>query len=393
MIIPKRSLLVPSRRAFLAGAGGLAGDLLLPPHRVKACQTIAAASTAYPGQSGNPVGYAAAPGYPGSLTSHGTTGWVSGTAGNPTIYSFLDIDAGTAGTIISGSNITFIGCRFQSNYESGSGATLFGPNVECTGASNIVFNYCSFTPRTIHYASVPSAAWPSAGAGQSYTGDGGGAPFQMTASQCYCYGIYIPSGGAVTLNHCDFWGFAEGIVLGSGYAGPFVMDNCWVHDCQNAGQGAHQDGIGYLNGAAAPTNVTITNNTIAMIGNTNCIALQSASTTWNNYTINNNYLSGDESIVQAFSTKATNCSFTNNIFGTNLPYGGYLIYPLSANQPVMPSVIFSNTSGNSGNTWSGNKLNILSGTAPASGATPQWTSGEQGYYVWPDNTLHATDWV
>ena len=180
-----------------------------------------------------------------------------------------------------------------------------------------------------------------------------GAPFQLTASQCYCYGIYIPSGGAVTLKHCDFWGFAEGIVLGSGYAGPFVMDNCWVHDCQNAGQGAHQDGIGYLNGAAAPTNVTITNNTIAMIGNTNCIALQSASTTWNNYTINNNYLSGDELIVQAFSSIATNCSFTNNIFGTNLPYGGYLIYPLSANQPVMPSVIFSNTSGNSGNTWSG----------------------------------------
>src|SRR5208283_937528 len=140
MIIPKRSLLVPSRRAFLAGAGGLAGDLLLPPHLVKACQTIAAASTAYPGQSGNPVGYAAAPGYPGSLTA-----WPGGNFTANTTYSYYLFDTGSSGAVtnINAANVTFNGCYFGCS----NGASYSTSPVTMGGSgSHPTFNYCTFGP-------------------------------------------------------------------------------------------------------------------------------------------------------------------------------------------------------------------------------------------------------
>src|SRR5579864_2928668 len=91
----------------------------------------AATSTPWPGQTGNSVGYAAY----GKL---GTTPWPggsfqSGTSTNPTVYtgyvftgsqtisgSYIqfvscDFNAGTGGVLVTGSNITFTGSRFQSN--------------------------------------------------------------------------------------------------------------------------------------------------------------------------------------------------------------------------------------------------------------------------------------
>src|SRR5216684_4789588 len=104
---------------------------------------------AFPGQAGNPVGFAAAPGYPGSLTASSGP-FTSGSVNNPTIIAFKDFDAGVSSTNIDADYVTFIGCRFQSNNVAGNNVSTGG-----TGAHNIIFSYCSFTPRTSLYTSPP----------------------------------------------------------------------------------------------------------------------------------------------------------------------------------------------------------------------------------------------
>src|SRR5260370_3629975 len=95
-----------------------------------------------PGQSGNPVGFAATPlsvppvftafngqtwpgAYPGSLTAwpggtgqqsvsngpHATSG--SGTAANPWVFAFYDFDAGTWRTALSSPKANSVGCPFS----------------------------------------------------------------------------------------------------------------------------------------------------------------------------------------------------------------------------------------------------------------------------------------
>src|SRR6266436_4309700 len=113
----------------------------------------------FPGQAGNPVGFAAAPGFSGSLTT-ASGPLTSGSPGSPTIYAFKDF----TGLSIDADWITFIGCRFQSNSVAGNNVSTGG-----TGAHNIIFSYCSFTPLASLYTSPPGIGWPSAGAGQQTT--------------------------------------------------------------------------------------------------------------------------------------------------------------------------------------------------------------------------------
>ena len=93
----------------------------------------------FPGQGGNPVGFAAAPGFPGSLTvttwppalsggDSGSPAWGSGTTGNPTLVKFRDFVGASGGgagfwpVSIDGidshgpvNHVKFIGCRWQTN--------------------------------------------------------------------------------------------------------------------------------------------------------------------------------------------------------------------------------------------------------------------------------------
>src|SRR6266705_1868189 len=92
----------------------------------------------FPGQYGNPVGFAAAPGFPGTLTPSSGP-FTSGTAANPTIISFKDFDAGVSSTNIDANFVKFVGCRFQSNNVAGNNVSSGG-----TGCQNITFSYCSF---------------------------------------------------------------------------------------------------------------------------------------------------------------------------------------------------------------------------------------------------------
>ena len=343
----------------------------------------------YPGQPGNTVGYAAY----GPL---GTTPWpggsfVSGTPSNPTLYTgyvftgsqsisghdmkFIscDFNSGTGGVNISGSNISFIGDRFQSNDSPNY-------NVQTSG-TNLIFSYDSITPLASFYTLPPGAVWPSAGAGMNTTTQTTDVN-AINGNEGYEYGINIVSGGPVSIDHCDFWGFGNAIVFYNTTAQMTVTNN-WIHDAVNASpQGYHTDGPGYLNNGAGPSNVLIQGNTIASLGNTNAIAFQSATSGYDNMQINGNYLSGFGYTVAPGTPGTqhfTNSSFANNVFGTDVEAVWGPLYGWNQDP---------------GDVWKCNTLNVAAGTNWTDGNGWKPSSSINGQYWVPTSAIaSATDYL
>lgn len=348
------------------------------PSTSAASAAVIAATTAFPGQPGNPVGFAAAPGYPGSLTPT-LNQFNSGTPASPRVYSFLDFDGGTLGLYLDNTHhdITFFGCRFQSNNTQ-------NVNIDCAGAINIKFSYCSMVPRVAQITSPPNAAWPSAGAGAGVVNQPN--IYMMDKTKSCAYGINLSTlgqGGPFTIENCDIWGCQSFITL-YGTSSGVTIDNCWMHDHPDAGpppSNAHQNGPGYLNSAAGPSNVRITNCTIASICNGNSLSFFNSTSGNNNFVISNNYICGGSYTV---ILQLTNVAFTDNIFGTDIPwqYG-----------PIYAAADYVTKFHTAGNLWARNKINIRPGTTPYPGAILQWTPGQQGHFLWPDSTLHPADFV
>lgn len=338
---------------------------------------------AWPGQPGNPVGFLAAPGFisltawPGgtgaktlSDGTNATSG--SGTALDPWIFKFFDFDALTGGTLLSLSHAKFIGCLFQSNQ-------VANYNVQTTG-SDITLSYCSIVPRVTLHAAPPNAAWPSASAGQQQVGNGTG--YQISGNNGYQYGLNITSGGPVTADHCDIWGFGNAVVFYSTTA-QMTISACWIHDAADAAaQSYHTDGPGYLNNGTAPANLLISGSVVASIGNTNAFAFQGASTPFDKINLVGNYLSGFGYAAFLFETGVTNSAFTDNIFGTDLPWA---FGPLHADYTSQYTA--------STNTWRRNKLKVLPGTSKNAGATLTFTSADDGKFLLPGTTLSTTDFA
>src|SRR5579862_1752778 len=350
----------------------------------------AATTEAWPGQAGNSVGYAA-------YAKLGTTPWPGGRfqiekSTKPTVYtgyvftgsqtisgSYIqfvscDFNSGTGGVLVTGSNITFTGSRFQSN-------STENYNVQVTG-TNITFSYSSFTPLASFYTTPPGAAWPSAGAGKNTT-------VQTTdvnainGNDGYEYGVNITSGGPVTIDHSDFWGFGNSIVFYSTTAQMNITNN-WIHDAANASpQSYHTDGPGYLNGGAAPSNILIQGNTIASLGNTNGIAFQAATSGYDNIQIIGNYLSGFGFTMVAGSpgnTHFTNSAITGNVFGTDI-------------EPVWNPLYNNSFSAGTNSTWTCNKLAFAAGTSWTDGDGWKPPSSIDGEYWIPTSAIASTtDW-
>jgi len=270
--------------------------------------------------------------------------------------------------------LKFVGCRFQSN-------DLENYNVQVTG-SDVTFEYSSITPLVSLASSPPHAAWPSAGAGMQLTGNGTG--YQIDGNDGYEYGINIPSGGPVTIDHADIWGFGNAVVFYSTTA-QMIVTSSWIHDAADAAaQKYHTDGPGYLNGGTAPQNISILNNTIASIGNTNAIAFQASTAPYANIDVSGNYLSGfgytADMGLPGNPSAFTHITFTNNVLGTDLPW----VYgPVYADE----TALFMQAT----NTWGGNTLKVLSGTSPVGGSQFTWTVAQNGEFLWPDSRMHTTD--
>ena len=359
---------------------------------VRALASVAAQSLsvtyAWPGQAANPVGYAA---YGDGVLGTTAAGAISsGTSGSHVVYTkkkysgvstisanyvdFVqcDFDLGGGGLDLTGSNLTFTGCRFQSNnYTSW--------NVR-TSASNYTFSYCSFTPLTSLYTSPPGGLWPSAGALLNTTTHVDNVN-SVSGNSGYQYGILIEL-GSVTADHCDFWGFGNAITLTNTTA-QLNFTNNWIHDAaDDSPQSYHTDGIGYLDGGTGTSNVLIQGNVIASIANTNGIAFQAATGGYSNIQVDRNYLSGFGYLVSlgsvAGGVPVVSSTFTNNVFGTDIPY----VWGPIKNDYTADFHAHSNL-------WKGNRLRAISGTTLPS----FWTSADDGKFILPDSTASTTDFV
>jgi hypothetical protein len=216
----------------------------------------------FPGQPGNPVGFAVARGFPGVLTP---SAWPPGGAlVSGTTYSFLGFDdtgSGSGGfattkfistTGLAGgsavNNVSFVGCRF------GCSNPLNNTAIDCItqGSNNITFSYCSFTPSPTRWGSPPARAWPSGTAGQGIGFLPSVHPAYMVPYQDgpeFHLQIVPPTGGLCTLDHCDFWGSGDQINPNSGISlNPFGQVNitdCWIHDNREGTGPAWTSGLSY----------------------------------------------------------------------------------------------------------------------------------------------------
>lgn len=356
--------------------------------------------TSFPGQLGNLVGHLNAPGFPGNLTlwpggfdSNGRPGGlVNGSPGNPTVYSFYDFDPKGAGIAQDGTTLTlqsgnsaqyikFYGCRFQSNSTGNYNISVAVLSDQTHGGSNITLSYCSIVPRLAVVSTIPNADWPSSSAGlQIDVNNISYGNYCIPAASCYQYGVRTGFVGDFSMDHCDVWGCQNAVDLRDNTAVNIVVDNCWIHDFGNDNSHVyHQDGPGQLGGGACPSNIRITNNTIASIGNTNALAFQGGTGSFNNIYVSGNYFSGFGNTIDMCHNQpgSTNLIFIDNTIGNDI---AILNSPLYANF----SAVFTQIS-NPTNLWRRNKVFARVGD------TYRWSTS--GQYMWPDGTLNTTDWV
>jgi hypothetical protein len=321
----------------------------------------------------------------GHLNAPGFTGLSAGGAvASGNTYNFLDYSTGI--TLTSISNVTFNGCRFQSN------ATQFA-NVRLINCNNIRFNYCSIVPLvSLHPQPTHPGVWPSAGVGVSSDGVAGYAGYMIPHNNGYQYGIRMEGATGtvgVVIDHCDIWGFGNAIdFVGAINA---TVTNSWIHDAADPGPTPenpeyHTDGPGYLDGGGGRSGITIDHCTIASFGNTNGIAFQAASSAYSNITVNNCFLSGFGYCVDMCHMVAgnNNLIFTNNTLATDVRW---VFGPLYAN-------FTTQFDGNDPtNQWSGNRLRVFPGTSPGPNSSFAFTGADDGKFLYPGGALSTTDYV
>jgi hypothetical protein len=397
LLLPKRAKLVTRRRILAGAAAALAMPAIIGNAATfsQPFTLTGSAAGSFPGQPGNPVGYNHAPGYT-SLTPWGGGGLTNGASpGSPTVYSHIDFGNTFSGGNVSWRNITFNGCRFTSN-EPGNRNLQMGS----TTCSDLIFNYCTFAPLTSLYTAPPGSndgtgqdglTWPSAGARDPSNPIGD--PGMITNTNCIDgssgsqYGLIIDAPtGLVTVDHCDFWGFGNfgpaiyGVAGAGGPSQLVTISDCWIHDPPNASpQGYHIDGTGYVNGGGGPNYYSVIHCTLAGIGNTNQIAFQTASSPYDHIVVNNCYLSGSGYVLDMCHNISgnNNLTCTNNTFATDL---GWRFGPCYTDFTAQ----FAHGNANN-NVWSGNKLKQLAG------GNNFVSGGNDGDYLWPDGSFHATD--
>jgi hypothetical protein len=225
---------------------------------------------AWPGQPGNPVGFAAAPGYSELTPSAwpptadpGTAAWGSGTADNPTVVTGKDFDSGVGGApftmSVDGTNNTPMvewvemrGCRWQSHQPWGnSTAVIFNAvSPQTAHVRNVKCSYCTVAPRatwqpppqpnlawpTQAWPKPPNAAWPSSSAGtgfNDYTShEQKKYSIPRNDSFLFCIAAAAEEGSFLIFDHCDFWGAGDLINAVAYQRGDVQFNDCWAHDAR-----------------------------------------------------------------------------------------------------------------------------------------------------------------
>ena len=339
------------------GGGAVGKKLALPPMAGQGIHVPPAIVIPAGFPTWSNTGYAAEPNYPGSLADGSTTSIVSGGT-----YSYLNFPAGAyvggPGNFLS--NVTFIGCRFASNAVDDAASAVYG--------DNITYDYCTFEPSTVPMGSEPT----------SYTAT------KIAHDSGYQYAIDQRAGsGALTVDHCDFWGFAEAIQFGfSTQAKPVTIRRSFFHNERDDGGADHTDGI--LENYGNLSYVTIDNITVVGSGNTNAVGLQGDG--YDHCSLINSYLAGYDYTVHFGNTTSTNMTLTDNTFGTEFqPWWNPLVGP----NPFEQS--------GKGNYWQRNKIHVVPGTTwmdAASDGKFYWPSDQWGgQYGNAGLVGHDTDYV
>jgi hypothetical protein len=201
-------------------------------------------------------------------------------------------------------------------------------------------------------------------------------------------GSGVPAGG-ITITNCDIYWLGNGNVFShTNSSNPYVMRNTWIHDMYDPTDGSHQDGVGDVQSTSGDyiEHLILDHNTVASIGNTQALAMQSERDwIFNNAQITNNFWAGYGWTftlgVTGLTTTPTNMTVTGNVFGPSPN-------PLFGIQPDNDTAIFSRSG--SGNQWRNNTF--LGGNYQCSEVTCPGNI-PAGYYMWPDGSAHATDFT
>jgi hypothetical protein len=169
---------------------------------------------------------------------------------------------------------------------------------------------------------------------------------------------------ALTVDHCDIWGFANATkITGGTQAAPHIYQYSYLHDprIDDATDSDHTDGFG---GEAGGTEsyTQITGNTIGGVchdatgWDTQALAFQNSPgpSTWDHFTVTGNWFSGCGVTVNiiggttAAPAPPTNLTFTGNTFSTRW-------------RPLFRPLYDGNIVSGTGTVWRGNKWQVPAG--------------------------------
>ena len=308
------------------------------------------------------VGYANAPGYPGSLTvaSSGSSTCPTTPQSNHT-YSFCQWNGLSLPANLT--NVTFYGDGFLRT--APQNANVAGGS----GDNNITFDYDTF---------APPITYPGEGACTSASNCS-----LVTCSQSYQYGIYNENGAmkGYTVENSWFWGFGNAIdTSGSTQASPQIFKYNFFSDAvTDSSCGYHTDGIGMLN-TATESYATVDHNAFSFIGNTNEIAWQNGS--YDHITNTNNFMDGDNAMYAGARctsgcTAATFIATTGNTFDAFLEHGA----------GDYPTDLAGGYATATGSTWNHNYWMVPPGSSStsAAGTSPSAPGTHNGEFVIPND--------
>lgn len=326
------------------------------------------------------TGHTAHPSWPGTFTGGTFNG---GEPGSNTTIMFADFTGtvdvgGFQAPIGSGaSNVVFEGCRFQfsANVDDVTGdATSVLVRLFADGP--VTFRYCTFQPSVANYPTrltgeeiqANPATWVSYG-------------------KSYQYAIAANNGWnsrakAVTVEHCDFWGFGNAVdLLDSTVATPHIVRYSWFHHGGDPWQTAqpssafHNDcwlvNQGNYFGAVCEYN------RMEIWGNTNCLAWQGGP--FNDCVVRGNVFGGDNETVHMASI-STRLQFTDNFFASRIGRGAVA-------GSSKPNRDWNVTDSGTGSFWRRNKFLIGVDEAPANFPAAKWGApSNDGLYWHPADT-------
>lgn len=387
------------RVGYLPSFARIQGDNLGISDSALAILTGGGGASTVPGPTN--TGHLAAPGWPGSFTGGTfTNGYPNHfIAASNTTYFYCDfrneawVGTPSWSTNITATNVKFVGCRFA---QSGSG-TGFADNsaaLMLLYGDGVTFDYCTFQPSPTFYPTPFTTQDEVPGSPATFVEYAKGYQYAMRGS-----GGSFTHVGALTIDHCNFWGFGNGLDLtASTVAKPHIVRNSWFHHgadpfvLNTTSTQYHNDCWLVDNGNYMGAQSI--NNVMEIWGNTNCLAWQ-GSGQFNDAQIIGNVFGGDQQTISLSATGTSQrITFTDNIFSTRIGRS------VGSGAPLRGWAV---SDSGTGSMWRRNKFEIPGGAAAGNYPGGYWGApAADNMFWWPGDSdsmitsgaaAHATDYT